>query len=81
MNTLNAKGIKSTDVLDDGCRFTAQCPDYEGDFVFDANLPILRNLRAGDGPLARFRKSAARSSSRRRATCTPTRTAGVAPPR
>ena len=69
MNTLNAKGIKSTDVLDDGCRFTAQCPDYEGDFVFDANLPILRNLRA------------ARSSSRRRATCTPTRTAGVAPPR
>ena len=52
MNTLNAKGIKSTDVLDDGCRFTAQCPDYEGDFVFDANLPILRNLRAGDGPLA-----------------------------
>ena len=52
MNTLNAHGIKSTDVLDDGCRFTAQCPDYEGDFVFDANLPILRNLRAGDGPLA-----------------------------
>ena len=27
MNTLNAHGIKSTDVLDAGCRFTAQCPD------------------------------------------------------
>ena len=52
MNTLNAKGIKSTDVLDAGCKFTAMCPEYEGMFVFDANLPILRNLRAGDGPLA-----------------------------
>ena len=52
MNTLNAHGIKSTDVLDAGCRFTAQCPDYEGMYVFDANKPILRNLRNGDGPLA-----------------------------
>lgn len=52
MNTLNAHGIKSTDVLDAGCKFTAACPDYEGMYVFDANLPILRNLRAGDGPLA-----------------------------
>ena len=53
MNTLNAKGIKSVDVLDAGCKFTSLCPDYEGQYVFDANLPILRNLRAGDGPLAR----------------------------
>ena len=53
MNTLNAKGIKSVDVLDAGCKFTSLCPDYEGLYVFDANLPILRNLRAGDGPLAR----------------------------
>lgn len=52
MNTLNAHGIKSTDVLDAGCKFTSACPDYEGMYVFDANLPILRNLRAGDGPLA-----------------------------
>ena len=52
MNTLNAHGVKSTDVLDAGCRFTSQCPEYEGMYVFDANLPILRNLRAGDGPLA-----------------------------
>ena len=34
------------------CTFTSLCPEYEGMFVFDANLPILRNLRAGDGPLA-----------------------------
>ena len=53
MNTLNAKGIKSVDVLDAGCKFTSLCPDYEGMYVFDANKPILRNLRAGDGPLAR----------------------------
>lgn len=52
MNTLNAHGIRSIDVLDAACRFTSLCPDYEGLFVFDANLPILRNLRAGDGPLA-----------------------------
>ena len=42
MNTLNAHGIASVDVLDSGCRFTSLCPDYEGMFVFDANLPILR---------------------------------------
>ncbi|RYQ65645.1 mupirocin-resistant isoleucine--tRNA ligase [Bifidobacterium pseudolongum] len=54
MNTLNAHDITSMDVLDSGCRFTSLCPDYEGMFVFDANLPILRNLRAGDGPLAQM---------------------------
>ena len=52
MNTLNAHGIKSTDVLDAGCRFTAQLPRLRGMYVFDANKPILRNLRNGDGPLA-----------------------------
>ncbi|WP_416175347.1 isoleucine--tRNA ligase [Bifidobacterium crudilactis] len=52
MNTLNAKGIRSVDVLDDGAVFTSQCPDYEGMQAFDANMPIIRNLRAGDGPLA-----------------------------
>ncbi|MFR0619207.1 mupirocin-resistant isoleucine--tRNA ligase [Bifidobacterium thermophilum] len=54
MNTLNAKGIKSVDVLDEACVFNALAPDYEGMYVFDANLPILRNLRAGDGPLGRI---------------------------
>lgn len=52
MNTLNAKGITSVDVLDAGAVFTSLCPDYEGMQVFDANMPIIRNLRAGDGPLA-----------------------------
>lgn len=53
MNTLNAAGVNSIDVLDASCTFTSACSDYEGMYVFDANLPILRNLRAGDGPLAR----------------------------
>ncbi|WEV76366.1 mupirocin-resistant isoleucine--tRNA ligase [Bifidobacterium sp. ESL0800] len=53
MNTLNAAGVNSIDVLDASCTFTSACPDYEGMYVFDANLPILRNLRAGDGPIAR----------------------------
>ena len=52
MNTLNKYDIATTDVLDVACHFTSACPDYEGMYVFDANLPILRNLRAGDGPLA-----------------------------
>ncbi len=80
MNTLNAHGIKSTDVLDDGCRFTAQCPDYEGDFVFDATCH-LRNLRAGDGPLAEIPEERRAILFQGKATCTTTRTAGVAPPR
>ena len=54
MATLTAKGIRSVDVLDESCSFNSLCPDYEGMYVFDANLPILRNLRAGDGPLARI---------------------------
>lgn len=52
MATLNKHDIKSVDVLDEGCVFNSLCPEYEGMYVFDANLPILRNLRAGDGPLA-----------------------------
>lgn len=54
MNTLNAHDIKSVDVLDAGCRFTSLCPEYEDLFVFDANLGIIRNLRAGNGPLAQI---------------------------
>ena len=52
MNTLQSKGIKSTDVLDEGCVFTSLVPDYEGLYVFDANKPILRDLRNSTGPLA-----------------------------
>ena len=52
MNTLKAKKINAADVLDASATFTSLVPDYEGLQVFDANLPIIRNLRAGDGPLA-----------------------------
>ncbi len=34
-------------------------PRLRGHFVFDANQPILRNLRAGDGPLAASRRARA----------------------
>lgn len=54
MNTLNANNVNSIDVLDGGCKFTAACPDYEGKYVFDANTPILRDLRNGTGPLAQI---------------------------
>ena len=53
MNMMTAKGLNMTDVLDDGAAFTAAVPDYEGMQAFEANTPIVRNLRAGDGPLAR----------------------------
>ena len=52
MNMMTAKGLNMTDVLDDGAVFTSQVPDYEGMQAFEANTPIVRNLRAGDGPLA-----------------------------
>jgi len=53
MNMMTAKGLNMTDVLDDAAAFTSQVPDYEGMQAFEANTPIVRNLRAGDGPLAR----------------------------
>ncbi|MFR0557394.1 isoleucine--tRNA ligase [Pseudoscardovia radai] len=52
MATLNAKGIKSVDYLDEGCVFTAECPEYEGQYVFDASKSVLRDLRNGTGALA-----------------------------
>lgn len=39
--------------VDDGGRFTAEVPDYAGMHVFEANMPIARDLRDGTGPLAR----------------------------
>ena len=80
MNTLNAHGVKSTDVLDAGCRFASQCPEYEGMYVFDANLPILRNLRAGDLRSPRFPKTGA-ILFQEKSYVHSTRTAGAAPPR
>ena len=54
MATLNAKGIKSVDYLDEGCVFTSECPEYEGQYVFDASKSVLRDLRNSTGPLARI---------------------------
>lgn len=39
--------------VDDGGRFTSEVPDYVGMHVFDANMPIARDLRDGTGALAR----------------------------
>ncbi|MDE1656410.1 isoleucine--tRNA ligase [Actinotignum sanguinis] len=46
-------GIRPVVPVDGAGRFTAEVPDYEGTQVFDANLPITRDLREGTGPLAR----------------------------
>lgn len=54
MNTLNAKNIVSVDVLDESCRFTSLVPDYEGQQAFEANKQIIKDLRAGAGPIARI---------------------------
>lgn len=52
-NVCNAVGIKTVVPIDDGARFTSEVPDYEGVQVFDANKPIITDLRYGTGPLAR----------------------------
>ncbi len=41
-----AAGIAVVCPVDDRGRFTAEVPDYEGIQVFDANMPIIRDLRA-----------------------------------
>ncbi|MDY5144469.1 isoleucine--tRNA ligase [Actinotignum timonense] len=46
-------GIRPVVPVDGAGRFTSEVPDYEGTQVFDANLPITRDLREGTGPLAR----------------------------
>ena len=52
MNTLKAHGIGTIDFTDDAARFTGLVPDYEGLQVFEANKPIIKDLRNGAGPLA-----------------------------
>ncbi|NYI25453.1 isoleucine--tRNA ligase [Aeriscardovia aeriphila] len=52
MNTLKAHNIHVTDVTDDATRFTSLVPDYQGSQVFDANTPILRDLRHNTGIVA-----------------------------
>jgi len=45
--------IRTVVPVDDGGKFTAEVSDYAGMHVFDANMPIARDLRDGTGPLAR----------------------------
>ncbi|MDO5701591.1 MAG: isoleucine--tRNA ligase [Bowdeniella nasicola] len=46
-------GIRAVVPVDDGGRFTSQVPDYEGVQVFDANRPIITDLRDETGPIGR----------------------------
>lgn len=39
--------------VDSQGKFTTEVPDYVGQLVFDANKPIIADLKAGTGPLAR----------------------------
>lgn len=46
-------GIKAVVPVDDAGCLTAEVSDYAGMQVFEANKPIIRDLRDGTGPLAR----------------------------
>ncbi|QWW18844.1 isoleucine--tRNA ligase [Schaalia sp. 19OD2882] len=47
------RGILPVIPVDDGACFTSEVHDYAGMHVFDANKPIITDLRDGSGPLAR----------------------------
>ena len=53
MNACLAAGIRTVVPVDDAGRFTAEVPDYAGLQVFEANKPIITDLRDGSGPLGR----------------------------
>ena len=46
-------GIAPVVPIDEGGCFTSEVPDYEGLQVFEANKPVIADLRDGTGPLAR----------------------------
>lgn len=52
MITCQAAGIGTVIPVDDGGVFTSEVPDYAGMQVFEANKPIITDLRDGSGPLA-----------------------------
>ena len=45
-NACNAAGIPTVVTVDDHTKFTSLVPDYAGQQVFDANKPIIRDLKA-----------------------------------
>ena len=47
-------GIKPVIPVDEGGCFTSEVTDYEGLQVFEANKPIIVDLRDGSGPMARI---------------------------
>ncbi len=53
MAACDAVGIVPVVPVDAHGRFTVEVPDYAGLQVFDANVPIIADLAAGSGPLAR----------------------------
>ncbi|ROS28067.1 isoleucine--tRNA ligase [Cellulomonas sp. PhB150] len=53
MTVCEAAGIAPVVPVDSGARFTTEVPDYVGLQVFEANKPIIADLKAGTGPLAR----------------------------
>ncbi|KGF05507.1 isoleucine--tRNA ligase [Arcanobacterium sp. S3PF19] len=54
MDVLAKADIKVIETVDDGAKFFSRISDYAGMQVFDANRPIINDLRDGTGPLARI---------------------------
>ncbi|RYV51754.1 isoleucine--tRNA ligase [Pengzhenrongella frigida] len=52
MVVCDAAGIAPVVPIDSKGRFTSEAPDYAGLQVFEANKPIIADLKAGTGPLA-----------------------------
>jgi len=53
MTTCDAAGIAAVVPVDEKGRFTSLVSDYAGVQVFEGNKPIIADLKAGTGPLAR----------------------------
>jgi isoleucyl-tRNA synthetase len=54
MVILNDQDIRPKVPVDEAAVFTQEVPDYAGQFVFDANKQILRDLRDKTGPISRI---------------------------
>jgi len=52
MAVCDAAGIAPVVPVDDAGKFTTEVPDYAGLQVFEANKPIIADLKSGTGPLA-----------------------------
>ena len=68
MVACEAVGIAPVVPVDSQGQFTTEVPDYVGQQVFDANKPIIADLKAGTGPLARVARGPAVASCVRHET-------------